>query len=106
MKYLEAKKIIEEKYELNQINAKSSEIAINKPLNSFNNAFISLIDNDDNCILSDMATTIESVQIDESKLKEIAKNCGLIFDDFYIKTEFNSMSDIDKFLKFFDRISQ
>lgn len=106
MKYLEAKNLIEEKYELNQINEKSCEISINKLINPFNFAFVSLIDCGDSCILSDMATTVESVQIDEKELKEIAEKCGLVFDDFYIKTDFNSMSDIDKFLNFFDKISQ
>lgn len=101
----EAINIIQEKFVVEKIDSNAYEIYTGKMFDEFNSFFLAIVEENDKCTLTDFAKTCELLDISEENLKDLATECGLIFDDYYIKKDFASIKDISSFLTFFDRIS-
>lgn len=105
MNYNDALELIRQNYIVEDIGDDTAEIITRQMLNDFNTSFLALAKDENGCHLSDFAKTCEIVFIEDEKLKELAKKHNLIFDDYYIKTPFNSLDDLNRFIEFFDDVA-
>lgn len=106
MKFEDALALISRKFEVQKLDGSACEIMLGKMFDEFNYCFLALRKNGEGCFLSDYAQTAEITDADEQTLAAAARECGLIFDDFYIKCDFASLDDIEKFSRFFDLVSR
>lgn len=106
MDYKKALEQIKEKYIVEDIGDDTCEIITRQMLNDFNTSFLALVKDENGCHLTDFAKTCEIVFIEDELLKSLAKKHNLVFDDYYIKTPFNSMEDLNRFMEFFDDVAK
>ena len=106
MDYKDALELIKQKYIVEDIGDDTAEIITRQMLNDFNTCFLAITKDENGCHLTDYAKTCEIVFIDDEMLKNLAKKHNLIFDDYYIKTPFNSIDDLNRFMAFFDDVAK
>lgn len=105
MDYSVAVDLIGQKFFIQDLGDDICEIITKQMLTDFSSSFLALVKDENGCHLCDFAKTCDIVYIEDSKLESLAKKHNLIFDDFYIKTPFNSMDDLKRFMEFFDEVA-
>ena len=107
MKFEEARKIIEQKYETRQKRINAVEIVIRKQLRFGHYYYILLMDYENEALLTDYAETRHILKPTVSKdvFEEVCKNNKITFVDGYIEKKFESIEDVDNFVKVLDELS-
>ncbi len=107
MKFEEARKIIEQKYETYQKRKNAVEVVIRKQLRFGYYYYILLMEYENEALLTDYAETrhILKPTLSREFFSETCNKHNITFVDGYIEKKFESIEDVDNFVKVLDELS-
>ena len=106
MKFEEAKQIIKQKYNTRQDRLDVESILIDKHLKFATYYYIILIKSENEAILTDYAETCHIFyKLPLSVFEEVCKKHNIDFREGYIEKKFESIEDVDNFVKVLDELS-
>ena len=106
MTYQEALELIKEEYDTNPIEKHATLIYTGLTYNGCTGFCVVLYDLGDKAILTDLGKTKDVFdEVDYETWRELCESHGFIFNHWKIQREFNSIEDVDEFIRFLDSIS-
>mgnify|MGYP001624334280 CR=1 FL=1 len=106
MEFETAKKEIKTKYKTNTITNDVEQIFIPKLLDEYNLYFIVLKNSSKGAYLTDYAKNCETLNITTQKSEEIAKEFNINCKENCLFTNYNSLNDLNNFIKCLDKLSK
>ena len=95
---------IREKYDIRKVTLDCASIDSEIMIDEFNGLAVGLVQKDDKTFLTDYADLVNDFPLDIDEVETICKNNNVEFNNYSIDKEYNSLDDLEQYLKCIEEI--